>query len=56
MEKEVAEILAAASPEVGKWAAFWFGFWEAIPWILMLLLITWGVRTIWKNRKELKDL
>ena len=48
MEKEIVEILAAASPEFGKWAAFWLGFWEAAPFILMLLLITWGIRTYWK--------
>ena len=49
MEREIAEILAAASPEVGKWAAFWFGFWGALPCLLMVLFLAWGIRTLWRE-------
>lgn len=49
MDKEVIEALASAGPSVLKWAAFWHGFWDAVPLILITLLVTWGIRTWWAH-------
>ena len=51
MSPELIEILANASPDVLKWAAFWHGFWGALPFLVMFFLLTWGTRAAWKYFK-----
>jgi len=41
--------------EIGSDAAFWLGFWEGLPSLILIIALIVGARAVWEKIKEGED-